>query len=459
MAPAYVTFLLMSAPGTWRSMFRPRIVLLALAAAAIGASQYLWNLTALWSQEEPPATLAAGVARFWFDVTKADWRGTMILNVPASMALERLRMYAFDLRQQFGWFVPAMAVAGVMALYKTAPRRAALLAIAYAANVVFALCYNVGDAHVFFLPSHLMVALFAAAAIPALGRAVSSPQALVAVLLIFTAARIYRENPALDRSGDDRAARALGTITAGTDDRRDVLLIDMNWQLENGLNYFARHDRPETAYVRFQEVAPHALALIRDNAAIGRNMTATARARDQLEAAFGPRITSVRDHRGDAPTLMQIINGLPDGAPYILCSLRPSREFQLTPDTLETSLARLTAGRLTALPPHDYAFVAGLAGSSPMTIRVAHRPFRQVFPLDRMRVEVRMDAWLSFDTIRRMGFGHVIADRRHALIVERGLSLVALDRSTGQFQTAYEANVFAPQPRYLVKFEEPSLVP
>ena len=38
---------------------------------------------------------------------------------------------------------------------------AALLATLYGANVLFAFGYNVGDTHVFYLPSHVLVALFA----------------------------------------------------------------------------------------------------------------------------------------------------------------------------------------------------------------------------------------------------------------------------------------------------------
>jgi hypothetical protein len=65
-------------------------------------------------------------------------------------------------------------------------------------------------------------------------------------------------------------------------------------------------------------------------------------------------------------------------------------------------------------------------------------------------VTIRMESWLSADTIRRMGFGHVIAGRRHTLIVERGLSFAAFDGQGAPLATAYAANIFAPQPRYLI---------
>jgi hypothetical protein len=64
-----------------------------------------------------------------------------------------------------------------------------------------------------------------------------------------------------------------------------------------------------------------------------------------------------------------------------------------------------------------------------------------------------MESWLAFDTIRRMGFGHVVADRHHALIVERGMSFVALDDGGRALRSAYDANIYAPQPRYLVNLK------
>ena len=60
-----------------------------------------------------------------------------------------------------------------------------------------------------------------------------------------------------------------------------------------------------------------------------------------------------------------------------------------------------------------------------------------------------MDSWLVSDTIRRMGFGHVVAGRRHSLIVERGVSFVAFDRSGAAQRSGYAAGIFAAEPRYL----------
>ena len=55
-----------------------------------------------------------------------------------------------------------------------------------------------------------------------------------------------------------------------------------------------------------------------------------------------------------------------------------------------------------------------------------------------------MESWLASDTIRRMGFGHVIAARRHTLIVERGVSFVAFDERGRAAPDGYAAEHLRP---------------
>jgi hypothetical protein len=64
-------------------------------------------------------------------------------------------------------------------------------------------------------------------------------------------------------------------------------------------------------------------------------------------------------------------------------------------------------------------------------------------------VDVRMESWLAFDTIRRMGFGQVVAAHHHTLIVERGVSFAAFDERGRPVRTFYAANIFAAEPRYV----------
>ena len=55
------------------------------------------------------------------------------------------------------------------------------------------------------------------------------------------------------------------------------------------------------------------------------------------------------------------------------------------------------------------------------------------------------------DTIRRMGFGHVIVNRHHELTLDRGVSFVALDASGHAALRAWAGGLLAPQPRFIVR--------
>jgi hypothetical protein len=391
------------------------------------------------------------MSTFWFDVTKSDWRDTMVLRVPSTEFGERLWMYAFDVRQQFGLIVPVFAAVGAVQLVRTRPRHAVLVLMAYGVGVVFALGYNVGDAHVFFLQSHLMLALLAAPGLVLVDRILSARGAVVALALILAGARIYREYPALDRSNDRRPTEVLEALTSGLDEQHAVLLSDLDWQLENGLNYFAKRTRPALLYGRLADVMLYAPAFIRDNADVGRRIVVGDRARSRLEAAYGPLVSFSRDDSLAVARLTDLLRDLPRGTPYVLCVLPPPRELSLDESDLSGSLRLLTGDRVNAVDSDGYTVVAGVLGVEPALSRSSRRPFRATLLLGGVQVEVRMESWLAFDTIRRMGFGHVIAGHRHALTVERGVSFVAFDAAGRVVRSGYAAGIFAPQPRFIVQ--------
>jgi hypothetical protein len=133
-----------------------------------------------------------------------------------------------------------------------------------------------------------------------------------------------------------------------------------------------------------------------------------------------------------------------------LCLLKPIHDFSVDPSDVRAALGVLTAGAVTDPPPGQYAVVAGLAGSRPLLIDGSDDPFTRSVTLSGVPATVRMEAWLSADTIRRMGFGHVVAAHQHTLIVERGVSFVAFDDAGRAIRTAYKGNIFEAQPRYLI---------
>ena len=436
-------------------MFRPRVVAIATACAVVGALQYAWNLRTLWQLPDPPHGAIDALQRFWFDVTKSDWRETMVMNVPQSLLRNHLGMYWFELREQFGITGPLLAIAGVVQLALTNTRRAWLMFTLFAANVIFAFSYNVGDAHVFYLPSHLLIALLAAPGIMLIGRLgpLATPVA-AAMLTLYAGSRAWHDFPALDRSRDSRPDALIQALTNGLDDRREILLEDVNWQIGNGLAYFAKVKRPEIAYARMPDVALYAPALVADNRAIGRRVALTERARWTVEAAYGPLLPVVRDPRVEVTTLADVVRSVPPGTRYALCVLRPSRDLALDAADLAQSIVLLT-GHAVMLPAGDYAVVAGTAGRVPDVMIADSEPFQRELPIDGTNVEIRMDSWLASDTIRRMGFGHVVAAHRHTLIVERGISFVAFDEHGVPIRTAYRSNIYAPQPRYLIDTPAP----
>jgi hypothetical protein len=456
LAPGLVLFLFISVPGGWRSLVAPRVILLAAAAAAAGALQYAWNMSTLLNDPVPPRTVLEALGIFWFDVTKADWRDTMIGQVPGVMATDRLRMYVFDLHQQFGWPALGLAALGVSELAGSGKRAVlGLLLAIFGGTLLFALTYNVGDTHVFLLPSHLIVAIAIAAGISAAARGAGLAHrhgryAVYLLTAVLVASRLWDDYPALDRSEDRRPDDTLSQVTVGLDDRHAVLLADANWQLQNGLTYFTSRIRPDVAVAWLPEVILYAPTLIRDNLAIGRDIVLTERARATLAAAYGPLFSPARDSRAEPRRLRDLVGGLAPGTRYVLCVLKPSPEFPIDGSDLQSALGLLTGGRLQSIATGGYAAVAGLSGAPPALVSEAGRPFRARVRLDGVDVDVRMESWLAFDTIRRMGFGQVVAARHHSLIVERGVSFAAFDDRGHAVGMGYAAGLFAPEARYLI---------
>lgn len=447
--PAFAAFILAAEPRGWRSLVSAPVLGLAVAIAAAGAAQYGWNLRTLWFQPDPPASLSAAIRAFWFDVTKSDWRDTMVLNVPHTMIRDHAAMYWFDLRQQFGAAALVVAAFGGLRLVRDAPGRAILLWMIFAVNLAFAFGYNVGDTHVFYLPAHLVVALFAAYGVAAIARP-DFPRGstlAAAALLLYAGARAYRDFPALDRHADTRSAGVLARFTHGLDDRHNVVLVDLNWQIANGLSYFTKVVTPQLAAARMRDVLLYAPALVRDNLANGRDIVLTAQASHILTGSYGPLFSPAQD--GERSSLRDVVATLPRGTRYVLCVLKPTRDFELDRTDLMAALQRLGA-RSEGLPTADYYALAGTVGDGPAFIQQSNRPFARSATVAGVSTDIRMESWLSADTIRRMGFGHVIASRHHTLIVERGVSFVAFDDRGTPITTAYYSNIFAELPRFVI---------
>jgi hypothetical protein len=450
--PSATLFLTATMPGGLRPLLRLRVVALAAAIAATGALQYAWNFRSMYTGLVPPASLAEAVQAFWFDVTKSDWRSTMIMGIDESALRPRLGMYWFDVTQQFGTAGVIVALAGLAALARQW-RLGLLIVTAWLVSAFFAYTYNVGDAHVFFLPSHVFVALAAGFGVALLLRAAGGHHVATTIVagaaLAFPAWRVFDTWPAVDRSGDTRPSAFVRELAGDLPSERTLLLADMNWQLQNGLDYYARHTNPDLLCVRAAGRLLTLPWLLEDNLRNGRDIVLTRGSAHLVRAAFGDTWTLEPERRG--PTLGEQLAELPRGTPFVLALLRPYRDVPLDAGELAAMVATLTARTATMATDSVYTIMAGHAGERPLLVRSEARPFRLHLTLSGMDVDVRMESWLPPDTMRRAGFGHVIVNRRHVLTIERGVSVVAFGND-GQTRVAgYASSLYAPEPRFRIR--------
>lgn len=451
--PAFAVFLLASSPGGPLALLRPRVVLLAAAIALAGSLQYLWNLSAVDAYRfRDPLEVARN---FWFDVTKSDWRASMVAAIPAQRLHDRLAMYWFDVRQQVGVLGVVLAAIGVVALAARHWRRALLLVLLWITAWAFAITYNVGDVHVFFLPSHLVVALWAGCGAAAILRLLRSASpvlrcAVPVLLLAYPAWRAWDTWPALDRSRDTTPREYFDRLVAGLSPDRDVFVAALGWQQHNGLDYYARHTRPDLTVGHLRPILLHFPFLVERNAMLNRDLALTDEAALLVREAYGPLFPIERDDRLATPPLLERLRSLPPGFAYALTMLKPYREGGIEPEEVRAALAGL-AGRAVTVPPGDYLVVAGVTGAAPVVVHAADRPFRLGATTAGRTLDVRMESWLSTDTIRRAGFGHVVEGRRHLLAIDRGLSVVALAPDGAVRLRTWQGGMLTPQGRWRIR--------
>jgi len=364
-------------------------------------------------------------------------------------------MYLFEIQQQIGWAGIALACVGAAAVFRRW-RMALLVWGAYLPALVFAATYNVGDPHVFFLPSHYCVMLGLGVGVATLlarvKAAVPTPVATVtaaALAIALPAWRAWDTLPAVDRHDDRRPLGWLNAMTRGLD-QRTLLIGDVNWQLEKGLDYYSRRLHPELNVVRAGGTLLTLPFLIRDNLADGRECVATPVARDRIRAAYGDLFTFTPDERAGALPLKARVLDAPAGTPYVVALLAPYPDLPFDASELADAVGFLTGGTATLAREPSYTVLAGMVGAHPLVDRRSALPFRERFRLGRFSVDVRMESWLPTDTIRRAGFGQVVVGRRHALTLERGISLVFLSEKGDTPRGEYASGLLAPLARYRV---------
>lgn len=457
LAPPLVALIALT-PGGLRQAASPRGLALAVLCAVLGASQYLWNVAYLWQVVDPAPSLADALRTFWFDVTKSDWRSTMVLGVHETALKRRVGLYWFDLQQQIGLPGIVLALAGLASLWRRWQLLAVLL-LAYGTAFGFAYTYNVGDVHVFFLPSHQILILAAGLGAAALYSATAALPVsvrgaagaiLAMALLAWPAWRAWDTWPAVDRHDDKRPLQWLEALSRGLG-ADALLLADVNWQLDNGLDYYTRHERPDLNVARVADRVLTLPLLVRDNLAAGREVVMTPESRRIADAAYGGLFAFVPDPRVDARPLAARLDGAPADTVYVLALLAPYRDLAFDGQELAEAVSRLTGGAATLTEGPSYQVVAGRLGQPPHVIRREMQPFRAGVDVDGVTLDLRMESWLPADTMRRAGFGHVVANRRHVLTMERGVSVVLLGPDGRVRAVNYASGLFAPLPRVLAR--------
>ncbi|MGE5816049.1 MAG: protein O-mannosyl-transferase family, partial [Acidobacteriota bacterium] len=368
LAPALIWLLWMGRTRATLNPFSPLGVALAAAIAGTGALQYAWSFSGLWALSTPRPPMSELLSTFWFDVTKSDWRATLVGTVPVAQWGNRIAMYWWDLQQQFGLLGIAIAASGIAVMLRASLSLGMAFVLAYIVTFAFAFIYNVGDTHVFLLPSHQIVAAFAAIGASALVKSASRTRfqwALMLVLIALPASRIADTWPAVDRSSDRRAEGYAEASVAGLTPASSVYVADLNWQTQNAVGYHLAIHRPEVPRVFAAQVLWHFPEFVRHNHELGREIVLTKPAADAIASAYGTMFPLVQDSR--EPTLpLGDVASIPPGTPYVLVLMTPLPE--LVYDAPE--VARVTRA-LTGLqvPRARYAMMAGLSGSSPLLNR------------------------------------------------------------------------------------------
>ncbi len=447
----------------------------------------------LWAPDAP-STWSDRIAAFWFDTTKADWREQMVLGIGADQTFDRLAMWWFDARQQFGIAGVGLALVGAVRLWRLSRPWGIVVVTAFAISTLFALTYNVGDSHVFFLPAHYLAALCAGVAVAAGGSRAplkasfdSQPPTpnsqrdvrgtgislgvgswklgvdknlarigLACLAILYCGWRGWSTWPVVDRRDDRRGEQLITRLTLGINDPDALLVSNMNWQLENVLLYVARHRRPDLTWTRLGEVLPHFPFLVEDQREIAREVVLTADAAADVVSAYGPLLALVEDTTFRVLPLSAEVARIPAGVPYVMAVLTPPREEHLDEDDLASALSRLTRNRTPMRAPAAFELIAGITGEKPSVYRTSDRPFRMSFSILDEPFTVRMDSWLPSDTFRRPGFGHVLRGREHVQILERGVNLVWVGRDGRAAPPLYAASLFAPKPRYRILTAAPA---
>jgi 4-amino-4-deoxy-L-arabinose transferase-like glycosyltransferase len=230
--PAGFLFVLLVEP---RKLVEWRLVLKSGALFLLGLVPYVF--LPVRARMDPPLNVGdpSNWGRFWDLVSGAQYKNTMFV-FGAEELPERLYMYLNDL---FGQFQEVILMAGIAgAVYLLARDRAALalLAFLYLGWLFYALEFNIEDVYYYFIPTYLVLALFAAVGFGALSRAAEARTArfsakiratvltmlslLVLAVPLWGVGETYRS---VDRSGDYEGRQIIEVVDRNTESGATII--------------------------------------------------------------------------------------------------------------------------------------------------------------------------------------------------------------------------------------------
>ena len=409
----------------------------------VGALQYAWNFRGFWTAVEPPAIDGRGHGEVLVRCDEADWRETIVMKV-SEAGLKH------DPPCTGSTFGSSSACQGCSlrrsesASCLARPRLGVLLVLTYVVNLAFAWTYNVGDAYIFFLPSHYVLAIsrrrLAAGVLFRARRIARSPWLQLRPLLLYPIWRGYDTFPAVDRSHDHRAMRCSITSrrphprrprsTASTRTGKSRMLSSTS--CASDVRHSVVHDRrarlagawkrrrtlPETARRQSSRSAAKCSRL--------RGCTGGFESSDTREESA---MSDFSRRLEDLATCSRIASGRLRRERLtclVFCDPTVSTPSKRDPATLGLVIADRG---LDATCRNCASTSSSLAASArpPLLVRTSDQPYR--VQTRRSSPSSSTSGWnpgcrpTPFDA---SGFGHVIADRQHVLTLERGISFVAL---------------------------------
>jgi hypothetical protein len=156
-APAFVIFILLV---DWRILTRPLELIGFVLLFLVGCAQFLWlPLQASTLIDAPMLRNAPVTLERMYSYTLGAFP-QFKFAFPLDAIPERIVLYLFLLWQNFGLWGILLGFYGMAEMLWRDPKRFYLLILMYLAHVFFFVQYKVFDLDVFFIPSHLVYAIF-----------------------------------------------------------------------------------------------------------------------------------------------------------------------------------------------------------------------------------------------------------------------------------------------------------